>query len=323
MMRSVLVALAALLFFGGAMTAAGPASAEAHWRHYGADHAYASKDAAKRDAANVFRRAGWPPEAVSAMVEEMRTAPPERITLQKDDRLDFMRTGPSGLWRDVVVAFESPRGMLITAPADRWTVTVDGVVYEAILPDVCNNLAGRKSGAPENPCAYVKFYARDADAYASVAALGQPTPAELAECPISWQGPGTGSDGSTFDPDGYRPLRDCVGGPCDWTNVLRAVRLPLHASGSFPVSEGWWVVRVPRRFVETNDLRAVLCLTDDQGRSTMGMGVLRTEYHEVGAGTMLATIWQDEANVRADYRSAGTILWWRWSHQENRQYAGL
>jgi hypothetical protein len=253
------------------------------------------------------------------MQTKMSTTAPERIELRKGDRLDFMRSGPRGLWRNVLVDFVSPTNMNITAPADRWSIVVDGVTYVAILPDVCNNLAGRKSGEPQNPCVYAKIKARDVDHHAQVALFGEFTAEELAACPPSWQGPGTGVQGSTFNPDGYQPITDCEGRPCAWTSVQRAVELPLELSGSFLVSEGYFVVRVPRRVAETDELRLVFCLTDDEGRTTLGMGIHAAEYHQIADGVKLATIWQDEPSVRADYRDS-TILWWRWT-PESRQYA--
>lgn len=328
MTRTIVAVLAALLAFTGSISIPTTALAEAHWRHYGADHAYQSKAAAKADAANVFRRAGWPPEAVAAMVEKMRTAPPERIELRKGDRLDFMRSGATGLWRDVVVDFVSPANMNITAPADRWVVVVGGVTYEAILPDVCNNLAGRKSERPPVPCAYLVFRAEDKDKYARVDTLGELTAQEEAECSISWQGPGSGPDGLTFNLDGYRPLQDCPDRPCDWRSAVAFYRLPHHVGGTIPVSAGWYVVRLPLRFAESMDLRAVLCLVDDQNRPTREMGALPSLYVTAPDGSRIYTLYYNEAQIPADYqvlyRQVGAdSARWRWVHEERQQYAAL
>ncbi len=322
MMRSILIVLAALLF--GAL--ASEASAETRWRNYGGDPAYASKEAAKADAANVLRRAGWPPAAVTAMVEKMRTAPPERIDLTNGDRLDFMRTGPSGLWRDVVV--DAVRGVTVAIHADRWTVEVDGVIYEAIIPDVCNNLAGRKREAPKAPCAYVVFRAEDSDQFARFDALGEVTPEEEAECSISWQGPGTGPEGRTFDVNGYKPLQECPDRPCDWRGAEAFYRLPHHAGGTIPVSAGWYVVRVPLRFAETMDLRGILCLVDDEDRPTRMMGALPELYVTAPDGSRIYTLFYDREAIPAAYqalhRQAGAqAAHWRWVHEERQQYAAL
>lgn len=325
MMRFVLIILAALAFVG---STAGDASAQARWRHYGADHAYATKEAAKADAANVFRRVGWPPEAIAAMTERMRTTAPERIELRNGDRLEFMRTGRTGLWRNVLVDFVPPpgRGMAVVAAADRWVVVVGGVTYEAILPDVCNNLAGRRSATPppppparrEDPCVYVVLDAADSDSHVNVGLYGF-TAEELASCPPSWQGPGTGPHGRIFDPNGYQPLRDCGVRPCDWTATTRAVGLPLVQSGSFSVGQGSYVIRVPRAAAERQDRRVVLCLTDDRGRSTLGLGVQPHEYQQIADGIRVATVWYTQDQVAAP-SPANTILWWRWPDAP-RQYA--
>lgn len=127
-----LAALAAVSF--------GSAANASEWKHWGADPAYKTPAAAKADAANVFRRAGWPPKAISAMLEEMKKKP-EKFELRNGDRLDTMRSGASALWHDVHVNFTPGKGVKVTVTADRWTVTVDGITYMAILPEVCNNLS--------------------------------------------------------------------------------------------------------------------------------------------------------------------------------------
>lgn len=132
----------------------------ASWVYYNRDPAYPSKAAAIADSPNVMRRAGWSAEVVSAMIAEMREAP-ERIEVRKGDRFDFMRSGPSGLWRNVRADFASPgRGAAVVVGADRWTVTVEGVTYELVIPDSCYNVAGRKRGhrvVVQNPCHYGDF----------------------------------------------------------------------------------------------------------------------------------------------------------------------
>lgn len=287
----------------------GSAEAQARWQNYGADPAYASKEAAKADAAAVFRRAGWPPEVVAAMVERMRSTPPERITLRNGDRLDFMRTGPSGLWRNVLVDFVSHgRGVEVIVHADRWTVTVGGVTYEAILPDVCNNLAGRRSAPPpEEPCVYIVLHVEEAG-FVNAALMGEQLPSP--ECSFSYQGPGTGEGGYTFQPNGYTPIEECRDRPCDWSNVVRATGQPVAQSGSFRVTPGNWVVRVDRRIAESLVSRVVFCLTTEDGRTTYGLGVRRHDYREAAGNTLIATIWPQQAAVPTAY--AGTELWWRW-----------
>ncbi len=162
-MKKLLIALA-LLF--GAVIQVSPAMAKTHWVHYGADHAYKSKAAAKANAASVMRRAGWSEDVVSAMTAKMQEAP-DRIELRKGDHLDFMRSGASALWRDVDVAFQPiTHGIAVVASADSWSVTVAGVTYELIIPDVCNNISGRVNGRMvhvrravrrKNPCQYADF----------------------------------------------------------------------------------------------------------------------------------------------------------------------
>ena len=87
-----------------------------------------------------------------------------------------------------------------------WTDRNTGV---AIFKANCAN--GLKRIVREDPCVYLLFRAENKDAFGRVAALGEVTPQEEAECPISYQGPGTGADGRTFDPNGYKPLVDGKG----------------------------------------------------------------------------------------------------------------
>jgi len=238
MIRNILIALA-LLTLGWA--AAGDASAKARWRNYGADPAYASKEAAKADAAAVFRRAGWPPEVITAMVNQMRSTPAERITLRNGDRLDFMRTGPSGLWRNVQVDFVSHgRGVEVIVHADRWQVTVNNVLYEAIVPDVCNNLAGRRIPPPDKDCVYhdleireeaMLIWARydsagdECFAYRSVDRVFQPDSPD-----DRW---------NTIEPG-------CIGRPCDLTQMNRAFGRQNVSQGQLHLQPGLYQVRLKR-----------------------------------------------------------------------------
>jgi hypothetical protein len=202
-----------------------------------------------------------------------------------------------------------------------WTDRNTGV---AIFKANCAN--GLKRIVREDPCVYLVFRAENKDAFGRVAALGEVTPQEEAECPISYQGPGTGADGRTFDPNGYKPLVDCPDHPCDWRQATSFYRLPLHRQGSFRVSEGWWVIRLPRRFAETLDLRAILCLTDDNGQSTLMMGALPTLYLDVGGGMKVYTLYYNEASIPASFqalyrRENAESAHWRWP-QPRVQYAG-
>jgi hypothetical protein len=247
--------IAPALLFGAALVAqpafaktapsADPCKDMACWKYYGADHAYPTKAAAFADAANVFHRAGWPPKAVAAMVEKMKTQA-MRIELRKGDRLDFMRSGASALWRNVLADFIPPpgKGVSVVVSADSWTVTVDGVVYEAILPDVCNNLAGRVRRT-ESPCRLINMETRvgqetyihwryesddDCWGYREVSTIGQPE--------------GVGAAFTKPDPH-------CPNGPCNFIrvdSVAEPVRFGLM--GSVRVTPGMHQFRVSKKFFE-------------------------------------------------------------------------
>jgi hypothetical protein len=237
-----LIALA--LLFGVALGQ--PAFAkDSRWQHYGADHAYVDKAAAKADAANVFRRAGWPPEAITAMVEKMKTKS-VRIELRNGDRLDFMRSGASALWRNVLVDFIPPpgKGVSVVVAADSWTVTVNGVTYEAILPDVCNNLAGRVR-RPGSPCRLINIETRvgqetyihwryesddDCWGYREVSTIGQPE-----------------GVGAAF----VKPTPTCPDGPCNFMRVDSVAEpVNMRLIGSVRVSPGKHQFRVSEKFFD-------------------------------------------------------------------------
>lgn len=158
-----------------------------------------------------------------------------------------------------------------------------------------------------NPCAYVYYYVPESGV-SPIATYGTPTVAEEAECPISVQGPASAY--SAIKKDGYRPLKEEAPNPCNWEDITRTLKLPLHRTGCIRVAPGWYAVRVPARFAKTEALRVVVCLKTDTGHSVNGMGVLPNEYHTLADGSQVAIIWPSEKLVPQDH--AGTILWWRW-----------
>lgn len=184
-----------------------------------------------------------------------------------------------------------------------------------VLKKNCGNGLGQVTPPPppaEDPCDYIVFPAREDDAAAAVAVLGEYTPDP--RCEISVQGPGSGPNGRTFDPAGYQPLRPCTSlAPCDWRQVVQHYGQRLGQHGQFRVTPGWWVVRVPRSVSRNDQARVVLCLTKADGTSTLSMGVQRPDYY--GSSSRIATIWYAQGEMPANYRQAGSNLWWRWPTQ--------
>lgn len=291
---------------------AGQAFALARWQYYNRDPAYPTRAAALADAERVFIRAGWPRGAASQMAAKMRREAGEPISLVNGDRLDFMRTGARGMWVDVLVDFQ-PVSMRIEALSERWVIEFGGETFEAILPRVCNNLSGRRHRRPQElaGCAYIVFEAREGDESAAVAVLGEF--AEDPNCQVSYAGPGTGPSGRTFAPEAFRPLAQCSTlAPCDWTTVVNYYRQTLGPNGTFRVTPGWWVVKIPRRVAQNPNSRVVICLKKASGLTTLSMGVQHFDYVPAG-NRLIATIWYSEADIPASYREARrTNLWWRW-----------
>ncbi|HQT82620.1 MAG TPA: hypothetical protein PLW99_00530 [Candidatus Paceibacterota bacterium] len=64
---------------------------------------------------------------------------------------DAVGSGKVALWRNVVVKFEKPpreNSMEYSAPAEEWTVDWNGAKWTVGVPDVCNNLYGKRAPAP-------------------------------------------------------------------------------------------------------------------------------------------------------------------------------
>lgn len=295
------------------MSYGGKAMALARWKYFNQDPAYGSPEAAIKDAPNVFRRAGWPEEAVQAMSAAMKK-PGERYVLVKGDRIDFMRTGPQGLWRDVLVDFQkSPaKNMEFAAPGRRWIVTIREEAFEAILPDVCNNLSGRRTKLVKArlECAYVLFQAKEDDAYAIVHVLGPHQ--EEGDCRISVSGPAP-RNGRNFTGIPFRGLVDELPSRCPTDWIPNAFGVPGLKVGSFRVSPGWWAVKVPVALADNPGNRVVVCLIKRTGESTHAMGVQHFDYQlDEPSGRKIATIWYGEQEMDESYRGH-TGLWWRWS----------
>lgn len=293
---------------------AGPADALARWQNYGADPAYKTAEAAIKDAQSVFIRAGWPLPVAKLMAEKMASEDGEDYVLNVGDRVDFMRTGPNGLWRNVLVDFKNKpdKDMEFAAPAKRWILSYEGEVFEAILPRVCKNLSGRRRRVvtARKECAYVLFEAKADDAYAIVHVLGPEQ--DEGDCRISAAGPAP-AGGMNFDRVHFKDLVEEVPNRCPTDWIPRVFGLPGLRVGSFPVSPGWFAVKVPIALADNPGNRVVVCLVRKTGESTHSMGVQSFDYrlHEP-TGRKIATIWYSEPEIREDYRGA-TNLWWRWS----------
>jgi hypothetical protein len=129
-----------------AMALATNSFAVATWENFGADPAYKSREAAIADAPRVLRQAGYPEQAISLLSEAMK-GPGVRTHVTNGMKLDFMRSGKSALWRNVLVKFKKPpreTSMEYSAPSEEWTVEWDGKKWTVGIPDVCNNIYGKR-----------------------------------------------------------------------------------------------------------------------------------------------------------------------------------
>ena len=250
------------------------------------------------------------------MVREMEK-PGELVHIVNGDLLDFMRSGRTELWTNVLVAFENhpTPGMEHAAPALYWMVQTEDGTFEVWLPKVCNNLAGRWTRRVEArlECAYVLFEARADDAYAVVHVLGAPVP-EPDHCQIS-RSSSIGRNGANFDGVSFVDLVDGVPSRCPTDVIPGFYGLPNLQVGSFQVSPGWWAVKVPVALADNPRNRVVVCIVKKNGLATHAMGVQHFDYNLMeGTGRKFAVIWYSEAEVQQNYRGR-TNLWRRWSQQ--------
>lgn len=139
----IIVAVLALAIAALATTSA---YAEAIWEHFNADPAYQSREAAIADAPRVLRQVGYPEPVILLLTEAMKK-PGVEAHVTNGRKLDFMRSGKSALWRNVLVKFKKPpreESMEYSAPSEEWTVELNGTKWMVGIPKVCNNLYGER-----------------------------------------------------------------------------------------------------------------------------------------------------------------------------------
>jgi hypothetical protein len=125
----------------------------ATWENFGADPAYPSREAAIADAPRVMRQAGYPEQVVSLLTEAMKK-PGVETHVTNGMKLDFMRSGRSALWRNVLVKFKKPpreASMEYSAPSEEWTAEWNGTKWTIGIPRVCNNTYGKPVSEPVAP----------------------------------------------------------------------------------------------------------------------------------------------------------------------------
>jgi hypothetical protein len=158
---------------------ASPAFAVATWEHFNADPAYQSREAAIADAPRVLRQVGYPEPVIALLVEAMKS-PGVEAHVTNGMRFDFMRSGKSSLWRNVLVKFKKPPlegNMEFAAPSEEWTVDWNGAKWTAGIPKVCNNIYGRRPATTPTAAPPRKE--------PPPAAL-PPVPGATARCPSGW-----------------------------------------------------------------------------------------------------------------------------------------
>ena len=311
MMRNLLIALALLV----GIFSAGSADAQqvARWQNFGADPAYASHEAVLADAERVFIRAGWPARVARIMVQKMRTEPCERFELRNGDRLDTMRTGRNGMWRNVLVDFQQPRNMSLTAPSCRWKHTdADGTVYIAIEPDVCHNLATLIVRPTPVPCIYQVFWVEEEGTTVSTTDLSRTFNVTSGICAPAIAGPGTGADGRNFSAADFVPLTEDAAHPCDWRQVVNYHGVPQTSiKGCVRLKRGWHVLRLDPSFLNDASNIVLQCQTSPDGRrTTLSTDTWRQHFFRNAAGVYIATVWPSERQVPSGYE--WTMLFNEW-----------
>ena len=284
----------------------------ARWQHYGADHAYPNREAALADAERTMVRAGWSATVAAQMAEIMRTRPCERTELENGDRGDWMRSGANGLWRNVLVDFQ-PVSMRISAYACYWSETIDGVLYEVWLPDICNNLFGRRSaGPPLEPCVYAITYVdrpvRQSSAILSPGAYREDT------CESQYDAIANSAGLASFDRSDLRPITEDAAHPCDWTDVIAHFNVPVtDVRGCIVAGPGVVIYELDPSILDHESNIFVVCETDEYGRVTLSVDVRPWDFHRNAAGIYIAVVHASESAIPASARGA-TMLWFEWDH---------
>ena len=209
--------------------------------------------------------------------------PGKRVILSNGMKLDYMRTGPTGLWRDVIVAFKQTIDrMLITAPAEEWSVTYNGVVYTTGIPDICFNLYGTRVQAPPAlaPCPQIQVNTKSADETLPASAtlhfimLGDRMPSDP-NCPFLYKGP--------HDTQFYPLPTECPHGPCDFREVIRASGLRAGPSGGIDVNQqgsGLYVFQVSPAWMKSKRHLYVFCLSRKDGTESCGKDIGFADYFD-------------------------------------------
>lgn len=116
-----------------------PAHASFYWKQYGADPAFASRDAAMAARPEAFRALGLSNACIAASYAAMSVlGKVER--LNPEDRLAAMMSSGFVVHRDVIVDFVPPaHGIENSAVVETWSFSCDGRTYKIGLPEVCDN----------------------------------------------------------------------------------------------------------------------------------------------------------------------------------------
>lgn len=303
-LKMIAVALSfttALGYPGTAFAASQPSGRVAHWQNFAADPAYHTPEEAKADIANVLQRRGYSKSVAACVQEHVQAHQGVRVTLNKGDELDWMRSGMKGsIWGRTLVDFLRPpvdaKGVEYAVTAEEWTVECDGIVVTIGLPEVCNNLYGRGSPPPrraEEECVIVQvqmhqgddllhgLFAKNGLPPSSCYAFKQADAAKWVELPSA-----------------------CVG-PCDLTQFQSILGLRLENDGKAVIErDGFVQYRLPVIFAKSESVRAVFCATAAvSGQHSCGEGVKPENYHRSRkTGVLVATIAQDRASRKTGDR---------------------
>jgi len=309
-MKKLIIALA-LLF--ASLGIAGTANATARWQNFGADKAYASREAALSDANAVMKRAGWPEEVRRLMLQKMQQRG-TTVRLTNGMHLDFMRSGSSDLWVNVLVDFKKPPSkdagnMEYSAPAEEWEVEWGGRLWRFGRPEVCNNLYGIVVPIPpiktsDEECVYHDLEIKKSG-YLRAAFLGPYGPSK---CGPAIRGPLQGFGGKQDSASMvWTPFpTSCPDRACNFIEVARAAKMNITQSGGLAVTPGHYVVRLPKIFAESKSVMTVYCLAEIVGADLLhscGIDVYASDHHDG-----LATIFYGESDIPTTWR--WRKLWW-------------
>lgn len=327
MKKAIMNAAALALLLSGevamAQTATRPPTAQsqtartARWRYFGVDRAYQRREDAMRDADNYMRRIGWSDQCRAQMLPVLQR-PGRRVRINNGERYDTMRTGPTGIWRNVLVDFAGVQSV----EGERWEIHCEGRDYVLVLPDVCNNWLSKVTER-ETVCVIINVEIKNPD-----------------EDMLAWQRRHLATDDcwavrrvdrlfqSGSSGPAWNPIQaGCIGRPCSFDAYNRTYGYRQASQGTIPIDRpGIYQIQV----APSEDVDLCLKLFDPTRPNDLGAvtssftnGVRWEQDYSLIAGEHHARVYYESKDMEADgHRVSGPkgLAFWASTAEAERQF---